>query len=115
MHFPADRDVGYFQQLTADRLTLKDIGRRKVRIWETPSGKANEAADCRVYAYAALCGLMHFGLQLNRRAESAAMPPIASAADQIEIPAASDDQAAGTAPAPVARPATKKSLISRLA
>lgn len=32
------------------------------------SGRANEALDCRVYGYAALCGLMHMGLKLNVRA-----------------------------------------------
>lgn len=37
-------------------------------MWELPSGRANEALDCRVYAYAALCGLTHLGLKLNRRA-----------------------------------------------
>jgi phage terminase large subunit GpA-like protein len=32
-------------------------------------GRANEALDCRVYAYAALHGLMHMGLKLNRVAD----------------------------------------------
>ncbi|KAF1003331.1 MAG: hypothetical protein GAK28_04770 [Luteibacter sp.] len=115
MHFPADRDIGYFQQLTADRLTLKDIGRRKVRIWETPSGKANEAADCRVYAYAALCGLLHFGLQLNRRAEIVLPAPPEAGRDAISVPLESVDPSPEGAAALSARPAAKKSLISRLA
>lgn len=115
MHFPADRDIGYFQQLTADRLTLKEIGRRKVRIWETPSGKANEAADCRVYAYAALCGLLHFGLQLNRRAEITLPAPPAADRDAIALPAAQPDHQPDGMPAPAARPSAKKSLIARLA
>lgn len=113
MHFPADRDVGYFQQLTADRLTLKEIGRRKVRIWETPSGKANEAADCRVYAYAALCGLIHFGLQLNRRAESVSAPPVFIEAEEpaaAQAPQQFVQQALALVRAP-----QKKSLVSRLA
>jgi phage terminase large subunit GpA-like protein len=113
MHFPADRDVGYFQQLTADRLTLKDVGRRKVRIWETPSGKANEAADCRVYAYAALCGLVHFGLQLNRRVEVAAGTPANVEPEAaVDLPALQQTAVAEARPE---QPAKKKSLINRLA
>lgn len=69
MHFPADRDIGYFAQLTAEVSTLKTSGGHRYRVWELPNGKRNEALDCRVYAYAALCGLSHFGLQLNRRAD----------------------------------------------
>lgn len=111
MHFPADRDIGYFQQLTADRLTLKDIGRRKVRIWETPSGRANEAADCRVYAYAALCGLVHLGLQLNKRADGAAvlLVPDPQGTFEPQQPAAH-----GFTPA-TQPPSGKKSLVSKLA
>lgn len=74
MHFPADRGPGYFEQLTADIITTKSINGRKVRTWETPKGRANEASDCRVYAYAALCGLAHFGLQLNKRAMRPSIP-----------------------------------------
>lgn len=109
MHFPTDRDVGYFQQLTADRLTLKEIGRRKVRIWETPSGKANEAADCRVYAYAALCGLVHLGLQLNRRAEVVMLPPPVAEAQPLPVADVTRPEA------PPAVAPVKKSLVSKLA
>jgi phage terminase large subunit GpA-like protein len=37
-------------------------------IWEQIPGRANEALDCLVYSYAALCGLKHMGLKLNVRA-----------------------------------------------
>lgn len=74
-HFPADRDVGYFEQLIADRLELREVAGRKFTVWLTPAGRANEAADCRVYAYAALCGLVHMGLTLNRAVETAADAP----------------------------------------
>jgi len=67
MHFPADRDANYFAQLTVERLIPHPKTRK--RIWVCPSGLRNEALDCRVYAYAALAGLTHFGLKLNRRAE----------------------------------------------
>lgn len=69
MHFPSDRDLGYFQQLLAERLMTKKIGADTYRVWELPAGKANEALDCRVYAYAALCGLNHMGLKLNNLCE----------------------------------------------
>ncbi|CAE6862667.1 hypothetical protein R75461_08071 [Paraburkholderia nemoris] len=49
---------------------MKESGGWRYRVWELPAGKANEALDCRVYAYGALCGLLHFELQLNRRAEA---------------------------------------------
>ncbi|MCQ8240531.1 phage terminase large subunit family protein [Rhizosaccharibacter radicis] len=72
MHFPADRDLNYYAQLTAERIVTKEAGGRKYRVWEQIQGRANEALDCRVYAYAALCGLLQMGLKLNQRAEEAA-------------------------------------------
>lgn len=81
MHFPADWDLNYFAQLTAERSVLKVQGGQRYRVWEPRPGRANEALDCRVYAYAALCGLMHMGLKLNRRAEEVLAtlgPPLAA-------------------------------------
>lgn len=80
MHFPASRDIGYFAQLTSERLVMKEQAGKRYRVWELPPGRANEALDCRVYAFGALCGLLHFGLQLNRRADAvgAWTPPPAS-------------------------------------
>lgn len=74
MHFPTDRDINYFAQLTSERSVVKTLGGQRFRVWELPPGRANEALDCRVYAYAALCGLMHFGLKLNRRVDSVSAP-----------------------------------------
>jgi phage terminase large subunit GpA-like protein len=74
MHFPADRDLGYFAQLTAERSVMMVRGGQRFRVWELRRGRANEALDCRVYAYAALCGLMHFGVQLNKRTAEVAKP-----------------------------------------
>lgn len=68
MHFPSDRDINYFAQLTSERLVTKQTNGQRFRVWELPPGRANEALDCRVYGYAALCGLLYFGLKLNRRA-----------------------------------------------
>lgn len=75
MHFPADRDVGYFEQLLADRIVVKEAAGRRFRVWETPAGKANEASDLKVYNYAALCGLIHMGLKLNSKVEAAQAKP----------------------------------------
>jgi phage terminase large subunit GpA-like protein len=71
MHVPATRDLGWYQQLTAERLITVKSGVSRYRVWEPIPGRRNEALDCRVYAYGALCGLLHFGLQLNRRADMA--------------------------------------------
>ena len=69
MHFPMEREAGYFEQLTAERLVPERIGGQLVRKWVQKPGRANEALDCRVYAYAALCGLIYMNLRLNKRAE----------------------------------------------
>ncbi|WP_288426792.1 phage terminase large subunit family protein [uncultured Pantoea sp.] len=75
MHFPADRDLGYFSQLLAERSVVKVSGGQRYRVWEQLPGRANEALDCRVYAYAALCGLLHMGFRLNAFAASIAENP----------------------------------------
>jgi phage terminase large subunit GpA-like protein len=117
MHFPADRDIGYFSQLTSERSITKTMDGVRFRVWELPPGRANEALDCRVYAYGALCGLTHLGLQLNRTVERMRTEP---------VPA--EEHAAVAAPAPAAGPTEErqmsivqtgttrgKSLASRLA
>ena len=90
MHFPADRDVNYFAQLVSERSVVKSVNGQRFRVWELRPGRANEALDCRVYGYAALCGLMHFGLKLNRWADGVAeiyVPdpnePVASQPSQV--------------------------------
>jgi phage terminase large subunit GpA-like protein len=69
-HFPHDRDAGWFDQLTSERSEIKTRQGRPHRVWTLPKGRANEALDCRVYAYAALAGLLHTGLRLNAQAEA---------------------------------------------
>lgn len=119
MHFPSDRDIGYFEQLTSERSVVKVVSGQKFRVWELPPGRANEALDCRVYAYGALCGLTHLGLKLNKRADDIAIP-LQMGGDGVWAPPAAD------APPPVATPEAmasteanakpaKKSLASRLA
>lgn len=121
MHYPVDRDINYFAQLTAERSVRKTSGGQIYRVWELPPGRANEALDCRVYAYAALCGLMHLGLKLNKRAEEVnatlGVPVMRPEPEMVE--SASDQE--GEAPklaGPTVTPAEaprKKSLASRLA
>lgn len=86
-HFHARRELSWYEQLLVERLTLKITAGKRFTVWECPKGKANEALDCRVNAYAALQGLIHFGFRLNDRvAEVAARwnpePVITSAEPQ---------------------------------
>jgi phage terminase large subunit GpA-like protein len=57
-HFPKDRPEIYFEQLTAENLVFEYRGGKTLKKWVQPKGRANEALDCRVYAYGALRGLM---------------------------------------------------------
>jgi phage terminase large subunit GpA-like protein len=118
MHFPSDRDIGYFEQLTSERSVVKVTNGQKFRVWELPSGRANEALDCRVYAYAALCGLTHLGLKLNKRADLVAMPLEYDASQQEWTPAQAAAPAvppsAPVAPSTEVQPVRKK-LTNRLA
>lgn len=100
MHFPKDRDLGYFAQLTAERSVLKTGGGQRWRVWELPSGRANEALDCRVYAYAALCGLVYQGLKLNRRADEVG----AVITPWLRVVAEAPEPEPPPSPAPVAAP-----------
>ncbi len=119
MHFPDDRDIGYFQQLLADRIELKTIGIRTVRLWVTPPGRANEASDCRVYAYAALQGLIHMGFKVNQAvarirgeidAPAAPSPEALDETEQQAVPAV-----ATAAPPTSTAPPRRRSLAERLA
>lgn len=65
MHFNAMRDIGWYSQLTAERLLTKIASGRRYTVWDLPKGRANEALDCRVYAFAALAGLTQLGMKLN--------------------------------------------------
>ncbi|RJF82422.1 phage terminase large subunit family protein [Azospirillum cavernae] len=118
MHFPADRDINYFAQLTSERSALKILGGQRYRVWELPPGRANEALDCRVYAYAALCGLLHMGLKLNRRADEVAITggAVATSVGPSE-PAVSPPTTSIAPPPVVPPPATPRaaSFTSRLA
>ena len=82
MHFPKERDANYFAQLTAERSILKVVGGRRFRVWDLPRGRANEGLDCRVYAYAALSGLLHLGWKLNRLSAEITIQPTGDEDDE---------------------------------
>lgn len=122
MHFPADRDLAYFSQLIAERSSVRVSGGKRYRVWELPPGRANEALDCRVYAYAALCGLTYKGAKLNRKAddvgavytrheggeaeEAPMLPPTFAPAEEADIIVVTPSRP---------EPPKKRSLASRLA
>lgn len=53
-HFPEDRHDEWYQQLTAEKLTVRYVKGQPIREWSKPDRARNEALDCRVYALAAL-------------------------------------------------------------
>ena len=126
MHFPADRDLGWFSQLLSERSVVKLTGGHRYRVWELPAHRANEALDCRVYAYAALCGLTYQGLKLNMRADEigASVTPFlrlvtgSPSAPAAPEPAPHREPTVSQAP-PAERPMVtvqkKKTRVSRLA
>lgn len=75
IHFPVFLDLGYYSQLLSESLVTKISGGQKYRVWKLRPGRANEALDCLVYAYAALKGLMHHGLRLNVQADAIEKKP----------------------------------------
>lgn len=52
-HFPADRDVEWFRQLTAEKAVTKFVKGFRRTTFEKPKDRRNEAFDARVYAFAA--------------------------------------------------------------
>lgn len=68
-HFPVERDGEYFSQLTAERRQTKFKNGFAYVVWYKPPHKANEALDCRVYAYAAKVGLNVNILAIQKRQE----------------------------------------------
>lgn len=111
-HFPAGRPAGYYDQLTAERLIIERKSGLMVRRWDLQSHRANEALDVRVYAYAALQGLVNDkGFKFATVARMLARPvnddvEEAAAAVTQPIPPAIPIQSAPPIPAapPVARP-----------
>ena len=111
MHFNIHTDLARFAQLTSEEIVWEGHGAQRRRKWVPKAGRANEALDCRVYAYAALHGLMHMGLKLNREADAVgaeftAMAPSGAQDDQDtegaqSLPQPGAEASAPTPPAPV--------------
>jgi phage terminase large subunit GpA-like protein len=53
MHWNQNFNKQYFEQFTAEKRIKKMRAGQEISVWEKPSGRANEALDCEVYAYAA--------------------------------------------------------------
>ncbi|ALE02875.1 phage terminase large subunit family protein [Bartonella ancashensis] len=68
-HFHMNLDKEYFEQLTSERKVIKYFKGFKRIEWQKSEKARNEALDCRVYAYAALQGLISAGLNLNREVD----------------------------------------------
>lgn len=121
MHFPSDRDLHYFSQLTSERKQIKVANGQKFSVWVLPPGRANEALDCRVYGYAALCGLQHLGLKLNQLADevNAAYTPMPYVPPEtIETESASVEVVVAAVRGPsvkVVGQDSKRSRVSKLA
>ncbi|OPB29829.1 phage terminase large subunit family protein [Bartonella sp. WD12.1] len=68
-HFHKNLDREYFEQLTAEKKVIKYFkGHQRIE-WHKSETARNEALDCRVYAYAALQGLILAGLNLNKEVD----------------------------------------------
>lgn len=67
-HFPVERPLAFFEQLASEFVETRRHAGGPVRVWVQKAGRANEAFDCRQYAYAALVGLSSepFNLNLSR-------------------------------------------------
>jgi len=126
MHYPADRDINYFAQLLAERSVVKSVQGQRYRVWEAIPGRANEALDLAVYSYAALCGLFHHGLKLNRRVDEmtsgASLPVLVDATAEAEVETADiaivprpPPQAPTPAGPLVTTPGQRRSVASQLA
>lgn len=82
-HFPAARSPEYFRQLTSEQFTEHRKRGHIVREWTLRQGQTrNEALDCRVYATAALHGLISLGLRLDEIQPQAQGPKAAQANQQ---------------------------------
>lgn len=80
-HFPAGRDLDFFRMLGAERRVRRYHKGVAVMQWRKDPGVRNEALDCRVYAFAALQGLVAAGLRLADEAARIADMPLIEVGD----------------------------------
>lgn len=96
-HFPISRDQEYFEQLTAERKRTKYVKGFPVIEWHKPDGARNEAFDVRVYAYAALQGLIVMGASLNKEVATLArkLEPLKAALRELATASPAPDEVDG--------------------
>ena len=77
-HFPTHRDQEWFNQITSEVIKTKYVKGRPTRTWQPrKEGIATEGLDCRVYAFAALRGLVrNWKLDLNKLAHKLSEIPL---------------------------------------
>jgi phage terminase large subunit GpA-like protein len=105
-HFPIGRDLGYFEQLTAEKKFTRYHNGFPKQEWRKPANARNEALDARNYAYAALHALYASGLKLQVHCERfARMVQSRRGQSQTAIPAVASSPASSEprTPAPVER------------
>lgn len=86
-HFPAGRDLDYFRQLGAERIVRTWRKGVAIREWRKDPALRNEALDCLVYAYAALCAVTARGFRLGDEAKRIAALPVLPKAGENPVPA----------------------------
>ncbi len=106
-HFPKDRDAEWFRQLTAEKVATRYLKGRPIREWKKPDSARNEALDCRVYAVAALHGMMNMGFRLNVEADWQDKIPLKEGID-VAVPVESPRIEASETPRIVATPPAEK-------
>lgn len=111
-HFPHDRPPAYFDQLTAERLAYEYKGTRSIKKWIVQKGHANEALDARVYAYAALRGLM-VTRKFTFEARANLLAVLTTDATQAAQSAAPAEQPAARMPPPQQGPRIHRSSFMR--
>lgn len=99
-HFPHDRHVEWFRQLTAEKLVTRYVKGQAVREWRKPDRARNEGTDCRIYALAALKILQPNLKQLAERlgAKQAEPPKRIEPKPAAEIPQVEEEKKPAEAP-----------------
>jgi phage terminase large subunit GpA-like protein len=83
-HFPIERDAEWFAQVTSEIVKTKYVKGRPVRQWmPRREGARTEGLDCRVYAFAALRGLVrNWKFDLNKAVENLQKFPLKNSDQQ---------------------------------
>jgi phage terminase large subunit GpA-like protein len=135
-HFPTPRMVekdgniqtlyaeAWYQQLTSEKQVVEKKHGYSYTRWILPKGRANEALDCRVYAYAALSGLYAVRkLSLERianlmdearaNATGDPAPPPVNEQQRAALEARERERLTAAAPPPPPRPQPRRVQVRR--